>query len=115
LRGDLPFYNRILFPSLHRALSWVLPAVSAEQWYVWLRIASYQGAFLAFALVCHFNLRAPRSATGLATAILALATIAGFNHRWEDPTDALDLMAIALGVGAIIRHRFILCLALSVV
>jgi hypothetical protein len=113
-RGDLPFYNRILFPLVHRAFSQAFPALSDEQWYVWLRIASYQGAFLAFALICHFCLQAPRSATGLATAILAIATIAGFNHPWEEPSDALDLVAIALGVGAILRQRFILCFVLSI-
>lgn len=115
LRGDLPFYNRLLFPLLHRAFSQAFPALSDEQWYVYLRIASYQGAFLAFALVCHLHLQVPRPATGLATAILALASIAGFNHQWEELSDALDLVALALGVGAILRQRFILCLVLSVV
>lgn len=113
-RGDLPFYNRLMFPLVHRAFSQAFPALSDEQWYIYLRIASYQGAFLAFAGVCHLHLQAPRSATGLATAILAIATIAGFNHPWEDPSDALDLVALALGVGAILRRHFILCLVLSV-
>jgi hypothetical protein len=115
LRSDLPFYNRLLFPLLHRAFSRTFPALSDGQWYILLRICCYQAGFLAFALVCHFCLRAPRSAIGLATAILALATIAGFNHPWEEPSDALDLMAIAWGVGAILRQRFVLCLALSIV
>jgi hypothetical protein len=114
-RSDLPFYNRLLFPLIHHAFSRMFPALSADQWYVFLRICCYQAGFLAFALVCRFCLQAPRSAIGLATAILALATIAGFNHPWEEPSDALDLMAIALGVGAILRQRFILCLVLSVV
>ena len=114
-RGDLPFYNRVFFPLLHRAFSQAFPALSAEQWYVCLKIACYQGAFLAFALVCHFHLQVPKSAIGLATAILAIATIASFNHRWEEAGDAIDLVAIALGVGAILRQRFILCLVLAVV
>src|SRR4051812_20138690 len=115
LRGDLPFYNRLLFPLVHHGLSQAFPALSGEQWYVYLRIASYQAAFVAFALVCHLRLQAPKSATGLATAILAIVTIAGFNHRWEEPSDALDLLAIALGVSAVLQQRFLLCLMLSVV
>ncbi len=114
-RADLPFYNRLLFPAIHHAFSRTFPGLSAEQWYVFLRICCYQAGFLAFALVCHFCLQVPRSAIGLATGMLALATIAGFNHPWEEPSDALDLMAIALGVGAILRQRFVLCLVLSVV
>ena len=115
LRTDLPFYNRLLFPLLHRGFSQAFPVLSDGQWYVLLRIWSYQAGFLAFAFACHFCLRAPRSAIGLATAILAMATMAGFNHQWEEPSDALDLVAIAWGVGAILRQRFILCLVLSVV
>ena len=114
-RADLPFYNRVMFPLAHRGFSQAFPALSPEQWYVYLKLASYQAAFLAFALVCHLSLRTPRSVTGLATAILALAIIAGFNHPWDEPSDALDLVALALGVGAILRQRFILCLVLAVV
>jgi hypothetical protein len=44
-----------------------------------------------------------------------MATIAGFNHPWEGPSDALDLAGFALGMGAILRQRFVLCLVLSVV
>jgi hypothetical protein len=114
VRGDLPFYSRILFPLVHHAFSQTFPSLSDEQWYVCLRIVSYQGGFLAFALVCHFCIQAPRSAIGLATALLAMATIAGFNHPWEEPSDALDLVAISLGVGAVLRQRYIPCFALSI-
>jgi hypothetical protein len=73
-RGDLPFYNRILFPSVHHALAQAFPALSGEQWHVYLRVVSYQAAFLAFALVCHFCLQAPRRMRLWAIRWLACAT-----------------------------------------
>lgn len=113
--ADLPFYNRVLFPLLHRGLARALPVLSESQWYLLLRILSFQAAFAAFALVCHLCLRAPRAVTGLASCLLALATIASFNFPWEEPSDALDLLVLALGVGASLRRRWLLCLGLSLV
>src|SRR4051812_34111276 len=52
--ANLPFYNRVLFPLLHRGLSRALPVLSERQWYLVLRILSFQAAFAAFALVSHF-------------------------------------------------------------
>ena len=115
LRGDLPFYNRVLFPLLHRGLARALPFASESQCYLLLRILSFQAAFLAFALVCRRGLGAAQTATALATALLAVATVASFNFPWEEPSDALDLLVIALGVGAAVRRRFLWALGLAIV
>lgn len=111
--ANLPFYNRVLVPLLHRGLSRALPVLSEGQWYLLLRLAAFQAAFAAFALVCHLGLRAPRPLTGLASCLLAVATIASFNFPWEEASDALDLLVLALGVGASLGRRWLVCLGLS--
>jgi hypothetical protein len=50
-----------------------------------------------------------------ATTLLALTTIATFDFPWEYPDDALDVLVLALGVGAALRQRFLWCLVLSIV
>jgi hypothetical protein len=115
MRADLPFYNRVLFPLLHRGLARALPFASDSQCYGLLRIMSFQAAFVAFALVCRRGLAAPLPAAALASALLAVATIASFNFPWEDPSDAFDLLVLALGVGAALGRRFLWCLGLAVV
>ena len=114
-RADLPFYNRVFFPLLHRGLARALPVLSESQWYLLLRILSFQAAFVAFVLVCRRGLGAPRPATALAAALLAVATIASFNFPWEEPSDAFDLLVLALGVGAALGRRFLWCLGLALV
>ena len=114
-RSDLPFYNRVLFPVLYRGLLQLFPFASESQWYLLLRIMSFQSAVLSFALVCRQCLSSSRVATVLAMAVLALATIASFDFPWEEPSDAFDLMVIALGVGAALKRRFMLSLGLSIV
>src|SRR5262245_20657531 len=46
------FYNRVLFPMVHQVLTQWVPILSAGQWYLLLRIASFEAAFLVFAFVC---------------------------------------------------------------
>ena len=113
-RADLPFYNRILFPLVHRLLSRWLPFASEGQWYLLLRIASFQMAFLVFGLACRLAVGTSRMTTGLAMALLGVATITSFNFPWEEPSDALDMMVTAAGVWATLRRRFLVCLALSI-
>lgn len=112
--SDLPFYNRILFAAVHQAIAKILPLGSPNQWYLLLRILAFQAAFVAFAFVCHRDLSVAREDVFLASALLALATIVSFDFAWEDPSDALDLLALALGVGAATARRFVWCLALSI-
>lgn len=113
-RADLPFYNRILFPLLHRAVSRWLPFASEGQWYLLLRTASFQTAFLVFGLACHRGIGTSRMVTGLAMALLGIATVTSFNFPWEETSDALDMVVIAAGVWATLRRRFLVCLALSI-
>ena len=111
---DLPLYNRILFPMVHRGLSHWLTFASAGQWYVLLRIVSFQAAFLVFALACHRALGTSRVSTGLTMALLAVAATVSFNFPWEEPSDALDLLVSAAGVWAALQRRFLICLGLSI-
>jgi hypothetical protein len=113
-RADLPFYNRLLFPLVHHGLSRLLPFASESQWYVVLRIVAFQAALFAFGLACAFGLGTQRAATGFAMTLLAVATVVSFNFPWEEPSDALDLMVCALGTWAVLRRRFLACLALSI-
>jgi hypothetical protein len=110
---DLPFYNRILFPLIYRAAVRAVPAVSDSQWYLLLRVVSFQAAFSAFVLVSYLNVRADRVSTCFVSSLLALVTIAGFNFPWEDTSEALDIVGLCLGVGAALRRWFLACLALS--
>ena len=109
-----PVYNRVLFPALHQAVVKYLPFSSEEQWYLLLRCASFQIALLAFLLVCRYALEIRSQSLGLPACLLAIATIASFNFRWEDVTDAIDLVALALGVGAALARRYVVCLLLAV-
>jgi hypothetical protein len=113
-RADLPFYNRILFPLAHHVMSQWLPFASAGQWYVLLRIASFQAAFLVFGLACHRGIGTSRLATGLAMTLLGVATIISFNYPWEETSDALDMVVLTAGVWAALQRRFLVCLALSI-
>lgn len=115
VRSDLPFYNRVLFPLLHRGLARALPFASESQCYLLLRVLSFQAAFAAFALVCRRGLGAAQATAALATALLAVATIASFNFPWEEPSDAFDLVVLALGVGAAVRRRLLWGLGLAIV
>lgn len=108
-----PHYNRVLFPGVHRLLVQFVPLGSAGQWYLALRIVTFQAAFVAFALVCRFSLFISAKDVRLASLLLALATIVSFNFSWEDPTDALDMLALTLGVGASLARRYVACLALA--
>lgn len=110
----LPFYNRILFPGLHAALAHLLPVLSGGQWYIVLRIASFEAAFAIFALVCYRSLKVPFQDFARAAALLAVATIATFGFGWEDPSDAIDMATLSLGVLCALEKRFVLCLALGV-
>ena len=83
LRANLPFYNRVLFPLLHRGLMRALPFMSESQSFSLLRILAFQAAFAAFALVCRFGLGAARPRAALATALLAVATVASFDFPWR--------------------------------
>jgi hypothetical protein len=104
-----------MFAAIHQALSRFAPFASEGQWYLLLRITSFEAAFIAFAVVCRRSIiSAPRDYC-LAATLLAVSTIASFNHSWEEPSDALDLFALTLGVSAAINGRFFICLALSVV
>lgn len=113
-RADLPFYNRILFPLAHRLMSRWLPFASEGQWYLLLRIASFQMAFLVFGLTCRRGIGTSRLTAGLAMALLGIATVTSFNFPWEETSDALDMVVTAAGVWAALRRRFLVCLALSI-
>lgn len=113
-RSDLPFYNRILFPAIHQIAVRLAPFLSESQWYLLLRIAAFQGAFAGFVLVTFSALTRNVTTIGFAAALLAMSTIASFSFPYEEPTDALDLLVMALGVGAALSRRFILCLALAI-
>lgn len=115
LHTDLPFYNRVFFPLLHQGVKRVLPFASDGQVYLLLRILTFQAAFVAFALVCNACLGLPRPITVLATALLGLATITTFNFPWEYPDDAIDILGLALGVGAVLQRRYLWVLGLSIV
>jgi hypothetical protein len=108
-----PFYNRILFPSMLKALSHGLRVLSEGQWYILLRIATVTLGLGAFAFTCVRTLRlAPRDFR-LATSLMAVSTIAAFGYPWEDPTDVLDVCAQSLSVLAALEGRFVLCLAVA--
>lgn len=109
-----PVYNRILFPALHEAITKHAGFSSAEQWYLLMRCASFQLAFLAFVFVCRNALGMPSRAIALPACLLAIATIVSFNFRWEDVTDAIDLLALSLSAGAALARRYLVCLLLAV-
>jgi hypothetical protein len=110
----LPVYNRLLVPGLHRMLVLYAPFGSAGQWYLVLRIVTFQAAFVAFVFVCRFSLSMGKRDICLASTLFALAAIVTFNFQWEEPADAVDLLALTLGVGAALARRYWLCLALSI-
>lgn len=113
-RSDLPFYNRVMFPLLHKTAVRMAPGISEGQWYLLLRIFSFQAAFVAFALVCHRTVRSSTRDTVLATTLLALATVASFSFPWEETSDAFDLLAVSIGVGVALAGRFWIALAVAI-
>jgi hypothetical protein len=115
IRDDLPFYNRVLFPAIHQGLSHLVPVLSQSQWYLLLRQMSFELAFVAFGLVCLCCLGAPRREVVLSMSLLAVSTFATFGFPWEEPSDALDVLGLALGIGAALRRRFVLCALIAVV
>lgn len=112
--SDLPFYNRVMFPLLHKAAAGMAPQVSESQWYLLLRIFSFQAAFVAFALVCRQTVRCSVRDTILGTTLLSLATLATFCFPWEETSDSLDLLAISIGVGVALARRFWITLAVAI-
>ena len=110
----LPFYNRILFPTIHRGLVEAVPFISAGQWYILLRVATCMLAVGTFTAVCHRTLGTSLRDCWFTTSLLALSMIVTFCYPWEDPTDAFDICALSLGVLAAIEGRFLLALAVGV-
>lgn len=102
--SSLPVYNRVMFPLLHEAAARVAPIVSESQWYMLLRILSFQAAFVAFVLVCRQTVRSSARDTILGTTLLSLATLASFCFPWEETSDAFDLLAISIGVGVALER-----------
>jgi hypothetical protein len=49
----------------------------------------------------------------LATTLLALSFIISFNYPWEEPSDALDAVALSAGALASLSGRFLLALGLA--
>jgi hypothetical protein len=117
LRGECSFisnfYNRVMFPLIHQGLSRLLPALSAEHWYVLLRVVSFQLAFFVFTLACVRALKPNYRDYCLAATLLALSFIISFNFIWESPSDALDIVALSLGVLASLSGRFFLALGVA--
>ena len=117
LRGECSFisnfYNRVMFPLIHQGLSRLLPALSAEHWYVLLRVVSFQLAFLVFTLACVRALKPSYRDYCLAATLLALSFIISFNVIWESPSDALDIVGLSLGVLASLSGRFFLALGVA--
>jgi hypothetical protein len=108
-----PFYNRIMFPLIHQGLFHLLPTISAERWYLLLRIVSFQIAFVVFTLACVRALKPSYRDYCLAAALLALSFIVSFNYPWEEPSDALDTVALSAGALASLSNRFLLALGLA--
>jgi hypothetical protein len=107
------FYNRIMFPLIHQGLSHLLPALSGEHWYVLLRIVSFQLAFLVFTLACVRALKPSYRDYCLAATLLALSFIISFNNYGEQPSDALDIVALSLGALASLSDGFFLALGVA--
>jgi hypothetical protein len=103
-----------MFAFLLEGFSYVGSFLSKDQWYMLLRIACFQIAFVAFAVVCLKSLRSGTKDYSLAATLLALSTIVSFNYAWEDTTDALDLFALCMGVFASLSNRYILAIILAV-
>lgn len=108
-----PFYNRILFPGMLKALSHGLHVLSESQWYILLRIATVTLGLGAFAFTCLRSLQLTSRDFHLATALMAVSMISTFGYPWEDPTDVLDVCAQSLSVLAALEGRFVLCLVLA--
>jgi hypothetical protein len=109
------FYNRVMFPLIHQGLSHLLPALSEERWYVMLRIVSFQLAFVVFTLACIRALKPGYRDYYLAATLLALSFIISFNWPWENPSDALDAVALSAGALASLSGRFFLALGLALI
>lgn len=112
--ATLPFYNRILFPGLHAASSALFPVLTPGQWYILLRVISFEAAFVLFALACYRSLKIDVKDFFVAAALLALSTLVTFGFGWEDPSDALDMAALCLGVLCAIEGRLVLCCVAAV-
>jgi hypothetical protein len=110
-----PFYNRIMLPVVHRAAVHLIPGLSPGQWYLLLRIATFELAFAMFALTCHRALRANPRDTCMATACLTISVVTSFCFPWEDPSDTLDLFALSAGVLLAIEGRFVAALLLAMI
>jgi hypothetical protein len=102
-----------MFPLIHQGLSRLLPALSGEHWYVLLRIVSFQLAFLVFTLACVWVLKSSYRDYCLAATLLALSFIISFNLPWENPSDALDIVALSLGALASLWNRLFLALGVA--
>jgi hypothetical protein len=112
--ATLPFYNRVMFPGMHGALTRYLPMLSPGQWYVVLRVVTCWLAFAAFAFACRRSLRSDDRDLGLAATMLAISTVATFAFGLEDPSDALDVCSLALAVLTALEGRFVACLLVAI-
>jgi hypothetical protein len=98
-----PFRNRVLFPALLRGAS-RLGGLSTEDWYLFLRLGTAFGAFLAFYGGAR-SLGASERVGAAASLLLAFALVPTFNHSSEHPTDFLDVAVFALAVPLVLRRR----------
>jgi hypothetical protein len=103
--AQLPqFRSRILFPLLLAIVSpWGILSVS--QWYLIVRLATAVLAFGAFLLAStRFENIGLKTAT-FGAGCLAYGLIFTFNHRWEHPTDFLDVAFFSIAMWLTVRKR----------
>jgi hypothetical protein len=110
-----PFYNRVIFPLVHRGVSGSLGFLDAGEWYLVLRVLFFTIALWVFAAAA-FSLSGGDVRRSLPAACLLTAAVATtFIWPWEEASDALDLLCIVIGCWASCRSRLWVAFAAAIV